>query len=166
MAFPELFFCDQGCRIELWRNVAIVDVADEMNVARVRQLAEAYRTLLGSYTQVAGMCVMRPAAPTSAPEGREEAAELLRSLGPKLAHCALVYEAEGVFAQLLRTVVRGFNVITRNKVLTLHANIAEGTQALARHVLGCSTLDQARNELRDALAITRARFDKQLSAGG
>jgi hypothetical protein len=132
---PQRFFIDAGIAIAFWNNVVLIDASREIGLARLRKLAEAYKTLLARYPHIVALCVLRPGTPVSSPETRVEAANLQRTLGTALAHIALVTEDVGVIAQLLRTMIRGHSRLTRNAQLSIDEDVDAALQRILPQIL-------------------------------
>ena len=156
MPAPQVYFADDCYCIGFWNNVALVDTAGEIDAGRMRQLGEAYRQLLTRYRSMAVLCVLRPGAPVSSADARVESQRLSSELGEALVRVAFVIEESGVFAQLFRTVIRGFNVITRSAKLTVDTNLDDAVRALAPLVITGGNREGLADELKDALLCLRS----------
>lgn len=160
MVVPETFYCDAVCCIDLWNNVAVIDVAGALDVERMRQTGAAYRALHARFPHVVGLCVHRATAPMPASDARAVGAEVVQGLGRVLEHVAMVSESKGVLSQLFRSVMRSFNTMTRNKSVSFYDNMADATLALLPYVRCNSGPACTLEDLREAVAISRSRFDK------
>src|SRR5512139_580607 len=102
---PRTFLSESMLHIALWQNVAIIDVAGDMDLPRMRAVRHAYEALLDEYPSGICSCVfLRDGVPVASHAAREESARFMRELGTALALVAVVIEHQGVAAQMLRTV--------------------------------------------------------------
>jgi hypothetical protein len=155
---PQTFHADDRIYIAFWNNVVILDVGGDMDVACMRKVGLAYRALLTSYPRgIVALALIRPETPVAAAEARSESARFMRELGDSLMHVAMVIEDRGVIAQMLRSVVRGINVLARTSRISLSGTLEEATLALAPMVIG-ATRSQVPSELTAAVDAVRAAF--------
>jgi hypothetical protein len=158
MPAPRTYFTDDAYCIAFWNNVVLIDVDGDMNAPRMRKLAQAYRELLSAYPHIVAMCLMRQGTPVSGSEARAEAARFTKELGASLVHVAMVIESKGIVAQMLRTVIRGINVLARNTNLTVADNVEGAIRALVPLVVTTSPRQQVSMELKAALTAVRTSF--------
>lgn len=162
---PRIICSDDVCRVAVWQNVAITDVAGDMDVAHMKLLGKTYRELTGSFPEGILTCaIIRPGVPVSSSEVREEAARFITELGPSILRMAMLIEDKGVMAQVLRTIIRGLNVVTRNTKLVLYNNIDEAVRALAPMTALTSPGADMRGELATAIATVRQGYATEAPA--
>lgn len=129
---PRIVRSDDAFCLALWQNVAITDVAGNMDVAHMKQLGKTYRELAGAFPSgIVTLAIIRPGVPVSSSEARDEAARFITELGPSILRMGMLIEDRGVMAQVLRTIIRGLNVVTRNTKLVLYNTVDEAVRALA-----------------------------------
>jgi hypothetical protein len=158
MAPLRTYFSDEACCIAFWNNVVLIDVDGEMSAMRLRKVGDCYRELLSLYPRIAAICVMRPGTPVSGSEARAEGARFMKEFGVSVAHVAMVIEAQGIIAQMLRSVIRGINTITRNTNMSVAADVEEGIRAVVPTIISTSARTQLVPELRSALNTMRNGF--------
>lgn len=162
MESPRIYFSDEACCIAFWNNVVLTDVSGDMNVARMRMIGKAYRSLLERYPDIVALGLLRPGVPVSNAEARAESHKLMKDVGTHVQVCMLI-EAEGVMAQMLRSIIRGINVLTRNTSMSIAENIDDAIRLVAPRVDTDTPRERVGAELKQAVAIVRAGF--QSSAG-
>jgi hypothetical protein len=158
MPAPRIHFADDNFCVGFWNNIALVDTVVEIDVARMRQLFAAYKQLLMQYPSIAVLCVLREGAPLSSGDARAEAGKLSRDLGDALLRVAFVLEEGGVVAQLFRTVIRGYNQLTRTAKLTVDTSLDEAVFALAPLVIPAGERTRVSTDLKDAFATLSTRW--------
>ncbi|HEX4353987.1 MAG TPA: hypothetical protein VHZ95_13755 [Polyangiales bacterium] len=145
--------------IGFWQNVAIIDVGADMEVSHMKLVGSSYRTLLDHYPRgIAALVMIRAGTPVSSAEARAEGARFTKDLGDLLLHVAMVIEERGVIAQMLRSVVRGVNVLVRQTRLSLFDNIEEAMVATLPMIVPATTRANLQTELRSTVATARATF--------
>jgi hypothetical protein len=154
MATVESFFTERGFAVALWNNVLLVDTRVAVDVVRTRRLRSAYLKLLQTYPRAVGLSVLQAGTPISGSEARSESARLFAELGDKLAHVAVVSEDTGVFASLLRTVVRSFSALSHSRV-SLHGDIESALPQVLPFVISDAQPRSVHQELVQAMATTR-----------
>jgi hypothetical protein len=154
------YYTDNHFCIAFWHNVAIIDVADELDAPRMLTLEAAYRALLEVYPRgIAALALIRAGTPVSGAAARAEGARFTKELGDLVLQVAMVIEDRGIGAQMLRAVVRGINVLVRQPRLQLFDDVDAAVAVTARHVASPS-LDavSVAAELRAAVATLREAF--------
>jgi hypothetical protein len=154
MATVESFFTERGFAVALWNNVVLVDTSIAIDVMRTRRLRSAYSKLLQTYPRTVGLSVLHAGTPISSSEARSESARLFADLGDKLAHVAVVSEDTGVFAVLLRTVVRSFSALSHSRI-SLHGDIESALLQVLPFVISDAQPRSMHQELVQAMATTR-----------
>ena len=156
MPSPRIVHSDEVVRLATWQNVAITDVRGEMDVVRIQRLVRAVKALVAEFPNGIVTCAfIRENTPVGSKEARNEAAKFVKDLGDSCLRMALVIEERGIMAQVLRTVVRGMNVITRNTRLVLFNEPGEAVDALAPLVVSPRLGTDVAAELRAAIAAIR-----------
>ena len=156
MTAPRIVCSDATFCLALWQNVAITDVAGDMDVAHMKQLGKTYRELVTSFPLGIVTCaIIRAGVPVSSSAARDEAAKFITDLGPSVLRMAMLIEERGVMAQVLRTIVRGINVVTRNTKLVLFNELDEAIRSLAPLVVPPTSGADVRSELAAAVASVR-----------
>jgi hypothetical protein len=157
------YYTDSHVCIAFWQNVAIVDIAAELDAPRMLTLEAAYRRLLEVYPRgIAALALIRAGTPVSGPAARAEGARFTKELGDQVLQVAMVIEERGIGAQMLRAVVRGVNVLVRQTRLQLFDGVDDAVAGTARHVASpaLSPADVAA-ELRAAVAAVRNGFQPE-----
>jgi hypothetical protein len=163
MTAPRTYFSDEVCCIAFWNNVVVIDIDGEMSAARMRTTAKAYRQLLSEYPRIAAICLMRPGTPVSGADARAESTRFMKELGSAIAHVAMVIESQGIVAQMLRSVIRGINTITRNTNMSIEADVDAAIRTLVPMVTTTAPRHQIAAELSAAISIVRANFKPEAS---
>jgi hypothetical protein len=157
MAVLESHLLDDHFRVAFWSNVTLVDIWDDMDAERMRCMADAYRTLSARYPQgILGLVLLQPTTPVSSAEARQEITRQMNEIGPRLQHVAMVVEARGVLALMLRSVVRGVNVLLRRSSISLEVSVENAARTLQPFLLadaadggGAALLDAVRSFRHD-----------------
>lgn len=132
MATVQTFHSDDAMAIAFWKNVVITHVRGDMNVARMIRLGEAYAALLKEQPRgIAALGILEAGTPVASSEARQESARVLDELGGKVLHVAFAIETQGVTGMMLRSVVRGLNVLMKRTRMSLHNTV----EAAAQHTL-------------------------------
>jgi hypothetical protein len=162
---PRTFHQEPSLAISFWRNLAVVDVRGDLTVEAMRTIDRSYRTLLPTYPAgIVAMAIVRPGVPVSSSEARSEGARLTKALGESLLRIVFVIEDNGVFAQAMRSVIRGLNVIMRNAKMTAYESVEEATQAVLPLIARAADDVDLRGELRRALQRFRGASDRPARA--
>ena len=157
---PAIFHADNVYCITFWQNVAIVDARGMIGVPHVLTMEKAFRTLARRFADdgIVSCLVIQPGTPISPPDAIKEGARFIRDMGRSLVRAAVVIEDVGVVAQLLRTVVRGVNLINHdNKVLSMD-HIAGAVDAIAPFIVPSSLVRDAHGALPAIIHAARARY--------
>jgi hypothetical protein len=153
----EQYLADEACSIAFWNNVAIVDVWADMDATRMRKLGDAYRKLLTRHPRgIVGLVLIRATTPVSSAEARTESTRFLKELGDSILHTAMVIEAQGVLAMMLKSVVRSLNVLLRNQRISLPDNAQRAIATIAPLVVGSSSTGNVVADLTRAVEQLRA----------
>lgn len=86
---------------------------------------------------------------TAGDEARAEGARMLKALGDGLLQIIVVIEERGVLAQLLRSVMRGMNVVVRNSRMSVTDTVEDAVRAAVKYI---------------ELPLPKAVIEQQLSA--
>lgn len=158
-------YCDSAVCIHYWYNVAIVDIAADVDVERMKVIGNAYRTLAKSHPGgVAPLVMVRHGTPVASAPARAEAARFTRELGDALLRVSMVVEGSGVIVQLLRSVVRGVNMVTRSSRITMFESIDEATQAMVPLLAAPGEVDPLK-ALRESVRRARSAFLSEQQTG-
>lgn len=159
MILPSYVTKDREHCIATWHNVVVVDVAGEIDLERMRGLGASYDDLLTRYPDGIVVCLLlRTSASVAAADARSAGTDKLRELKGHIHHVALVVEAKGVVAQMIRSMWRGANVLARGSRLTTTDNIEEAARLLAPHVLTTEPRANSARDLLYAVAQVRKHF--------
>jgi hypothetical protein len=157
---PRIVISDEIYRLATWQNVAITEFAGDVDALRMRRIARMHRELSIAYPNGTVTCtIVRAGVPIASQAARDEAAAFMKELGGSLLRSALVLEDTGIMAQVLRTVVRGLNVVTRNTKLVLCSRIDEAISSLSPLVVPPQPDADVRAELSAAVATVRKGYD-------
>lgn len=122
---------DDHYRVAFWSNVALIDIWDDMDAERMRNMGAAYKTLSERYPEgIVGLVLLQPSTPVSSAEARHEVTRQMNELGPRLHHVTMVIEARGVMALMLRSVVRGVNMLLRRSSISLELTVDSAVHKL------------------------------------
>ena len=158
---PRIVHSDEIVRLSTWQNLAITDLVGEMDVLRIKRVARAVRELLVQFPSGIVTCAfIREHVPVGSKESREESARFMKDLGDSCLKMVVVIEQRGVMAQMLRTVVRGMNMITRNSKLLVLGETREAIDALAPLVVPPQAGANVTVELRKAIATVREGYGR------
>lgn len=116
MLQPEVVDSDHVFRVAYWHNAVIVDVGGDMDLVHMQRLGRAYRDLLAQNPGGIVSCAfLRAEVPVSSAAARAESARFMKELGDSILRVAMVSEHRGVLMQMITTIIRGINVIARNR---------------------------------------------------
>jgi hypothetical protein len=151
------FYSDSGLEITFWRNVILIDASSEVTMNRARRLWDGYRALLAEHPRgIAALAIMRSGVPVSSLEVRNDSVRFMKELGSALLTVVTVIEDNGIFSQVMRTVMRGFFVLSRgSRGMHLVGNTEDAARAVLPFVTnpgGATDLDV---ELRQILLARR-----------
>jgi hypothetical protein len=153
------YYADTTFCIAFWQNVVIVDVGADIDVQHMKTLESSYRALLRSYPAgIAVLAILRAETPVASSGARNEAARFTKELGELLLKVAMVIEDRGILAQMLRSVIRGINVLVRQTRLVLFDSVEEALRTIAPLAIPATTRLNVDKELRAAVACVRATF--------
>ena len=157
---PRIVHSDEIYRLATWQNASIGVFARDVDALRMRRIARAHTELSVAFPNGIVACtIVRPGVPVASQGARDEAAKFLKELGPSLLRSALVIEDTGIMAQVLRTFVRGLNIITRNTQLVLCRDIDEAIDSLAPLIVSPQPTAHVRAELAGAVAEVQKGYD-------
>lgn len=157
MIAPEPFLIDRVCSIAFWHNVLIVDVAQDLDVEHTKALWEAHRQLASRHPAgIVALSIVRADVPISSAEARNENVLGLQDLGDRLRHTALVVEARGVVAMMLKSVVRSIGMLRRNNRISYPEDIERAILTLQPHVVPATPSKELASEFARAVAMVRS----------
>jgi hypothetical protein len=150
------YYTDEALRIAFWRNVALIDISGEMTLRRMAVTGSAYRELLTEQPKgLASLSLLRPGVPVSTPDARAEGVRFVKDLGDRMLVNVMVVEDAGIFAQTMRTVVRGINVQVRGPRLVVHPSVDDGMRVVLPFVANKDGSADLAGELREVMAEHR-----------
>jgi hypothetical protein len=148
MTMLETHLIDDHYHVAFWSNVMLIDIWDDMDGQRMRNMGAAYKTLSQRYPDgIVGLVLLQPSTPVASAEARQEVTRQMNELGPRLHHVAMVIEARGVLALMLRSVVRGVNLLLRRSSISLEVNVDNAVNKL-RPFLARDAADGLRDAVR------------------
>lgn len=151
-----VFHSSPVLHIAHFRNVAITHTSGLLRLDDMRRIGDGYRELkLKNPDGIVAFTVIRPGTPVSDREVLQEAAHFMSELRQSLLCASVVIEERGVLAQMLTTVIRGINVVTRHKALTVFANHDDALRATAPHVHKIAAMEETTMLLKQAVAEAR-----------
>ena len=150
------FYSDGVLEIALWRNVVFADVSGDLTMARTRTLWSAYRRLIGEYPGgVVGFGTIRAGVPIASSEARAENARCIKELGSSILMLAMMIEDNGIFAQAMRTIIRGLNVLSRGSKLVVFSKVDDAIRAVLPLIASREGHGDLAAEFRDAVTAHR-----------
>jgi hypothetical protein len=158
MAEATTFHSEYGLEGAFWRNVAIVDIAVEVDVEKMVKLGDGYRMLRTAHPRgIVVLVFMREGLPPSTAEARAESVRFTKELGDSLLGLVMVVEDRGVLAQVMRSALRGFSLLARGSKTVVVATVDAGIEAVVPRVPRVRPGDDCTEELRGAIASVRRR---------
>lgn len=146
-----------------WNNVVLVDIAAELSAQDIRAFAGIYESVLARYPNgIAVLSVMRSKVSVARSDRQGEGNRILSELGDKLLQLVFVIESRGVVSQLIRTVVRGMKVITRNTQISVAETIEDAVHMLAPYAVTQGDRKQVESDLAQAISFVRAQYSQTL----
>jgi hypothetical protein len=157
LAAVKTYYSDDAIVIVFWKNLVITHVRGDMSVQRMVRLGESYAVLLREHPRgVAGLGILEAGTPVASSEARQESARFLGQLGDKVLHVAFAIETQGVTGMMLRSVVRGLNVLMKRTRMSLHNNVEAAVQHTLPFVpVAGSNTDALKRELMRVIATLR-----------
>jgi hypothetical protein len=145
------FYADDVLQVAFWRNVAVVGIGGELSDAQMQVAARGYRTLRVAHPRgILIFCIVKAGVPVASPELRAETVRVMKELGESLLSFVIVFDDNGVFAQVMRSVIRGLNVMSRRATMAAFASVDEGIAAASPLVSGSKHDGDLAGELRRA----------------
>lgn len=159
MAAPRIVCHDAQHCVAYWNNVAIVDVCGDLDLARMRAIGEAYAALLQRYPEgIIAIVITQPNTPIAGDEARAEGSRMLKALGDGLLQVFVVVEARGMLANLMRSIMRGVNVIVRNSRMSVVDSVDDAVRAGAKYVAPAAPRTVIEQQLTAAISSVRNMF--------
>jgi hypothetical protein len=159
MTAPNVVSVDEVHCVAYWHNVVIVDIGGDIGLVHMRALGEAYEALRQSYPKgIAALVIAQPNTPVGGEDARGEGARMLKAMGDGLLHICVVIEERGVLAPLMRSVLRGVNVIVRNARLSIAETVEEAAKGVTKHVALSQPKAAVEQELLAAIESVRRTF--------
>lgn len=158
MTAAHTHFSDEVCCIAFWNNVVIIDIDGDMTAARMRVLGKAYRVLAETHPHVVGLSLLRAGTPVADSESRAESTKFMKDLADVVVHVSMVIEAKGIVAQMLSSVIRGINAVTRQNTLSVETDVQAGIRKVVPHVVTKMPRAQIATDLTAALNDVRTKW--------
>ncbi len=161
----KVLYEDETFHLVLWKNLLYSHLTGAMTASHARALCEAQRTAAAfSPEQICSVSVIGPNVPVAPTDVRAIINEGLRDPKVKVAlkATAMVLEARGAMATMLRTILQGISVITGSPLHPV-ADLPSAIKAVARYVPGSTpeaigaALEQLRAEEPKPAPKARAR---------
>jgi hypothetical protein len=150
---------DASMYLGAYRNIVVTDAGGPLDVGHMRAIGEAYGKVLESYPNgIAALGLIRAGTPVASADARNESARFIREYAESLHVVAMVIEGEGVLQQMLRTVVRGINVLSRNAKMTVLGTADEGVRAVAPYLSRKDFTEDPVDELTAVVRLMRSGF--------
>jgi hypothetical protein len=169
---PRIIQSDGVYALASWQNAMIIDVAGNMDLQHMMRVGRAYRELILEYPDgIASFCMIRPGVPVAPADARDESARFTKELGNSLLKVTILIEDTGILAQMMQTVIRGINVLSRNPKLIPLRSIDEAVDIIAPLVVPTEAGANVPSELREAIHFVRSGYspraaNKQPSVSG
>lgn len=125
---------EPGLTVSQVGNIVIADVGGPTDAGHMRAIRACYERALRKTPTIIGLSIIRPGTPVTRPDGLREAAAFVSAFGERVTCMPVILEDTGVPAQLLRTVVRGINSITRTRRLWLFESVDDALPAILDRV--------------------------------
>ncbi len=152
----EVFHTSPVLHLEFFRNVPISHTGGFLRLHDMQRIGDGYRALYRKHPGgIAPFIVICPGTPVAEREALQESARYMAELRAAMLATAVVIEEGGVMAQMLTTVIRGINVVTRHKSLVVYANQDDALRAIAPFVTRQSPGEETTVLLKQAVADAR-----------
>ena len=160
---PDTFYSDRDLFISTWRNVLVSETAGDLTLERAKVLGRGYLDIARRYPNGFVACAfIRPGVPVASTEARNEVARMLREHGATLKRIVTVIEESGLRGQMLRTVIRGINAMSRANHMLTCANATSAYDLLVPLVDGYSEEPEITMQLLTA-TVQRMRANYRLA---
>jgi hypothetical protein len=151
------FYAADGFQIVFWRNVLIADLDTDIDLVKMCVMGRAYRALLADHPRgVVGMSRVRAGVPVSSKESRAENVRYTKELGDSILSLVTIVEDKGVAGEVIRSVIRGIEVVTRISKMVVVATLDEGMKAVLPLVPRVRPTDDYSDELRGVIDAVRS----------
>lgn len=152
----QVFHASSVLHIAFFRNVAISHTGGFLKASDMRRIGDGYRALHKQFPSgIAPFIVICPGTPVAEREALQESSRFMAELRSAMLATAVVIEEGGVMAQMLTTVIRGINVVTRHKSLVVYANQDDALRVIAPHVVRQSPAEETTVLLKQAIGEAR-----------
>lgn len=131
MAKVRKFFADNAVKIGVGDGVVFMSITAQLTVAHIKAMGDAYMSVLQERDSVVGFAHIAVVATGGWDPIKPAAADMLKSLGKRLAVSGLVFSEEGMRGMVIRTAIRGINVMLRGTQLRSFTTVEEGARELA-----------------------------------
>lgn len=113
-----VFYSDDAIHIAFWRNVMLMDDAGDLTMQQAMHIESGYAQMARRFPQGFVACAfVRPGVPVSGQAVRTKLTQVLREHEHVLLRLTTVIEEPGIRGQMMRTVLRGMNALTRKNSL-------------------------------------------------
>jgi hypothetical protein len=159
MSDVKLIQMDSQMYLGFYKNVVLIDIGGVVDLRRMSAIACSYRTLLETYPRgILALSFLRPGTPVSPADARAEGARFVRELGDSILFSAMVVEGEGLLPQMLRTVIRGINVLARTPRISVFHRGEEAIRRIAPLMVRSDTETDPAAQLSAVVRKVRTGF--------
>jgi hypothetical protein len=164
---PTVQFVDAVMIIAHWHNVQIIDQGGMLLSEHVRALTAKSEVLAKRFPQMmATLSLVRAQTPISPKPVREELVTMMKDTYHIEAQTAVVLEATGIFASVLRTTLRTTMLISGNRKLKIVGSLAEAMPLILPIARTGDGAAVSRADIESAVSKVRAIYEQHLSRAG
>jgi hypothetical protein len=110
----ELVYADHSVGIAHWHNIQIIYIGGGLNVDHVTLMERYHRELAARRSSyVLSITIVSAKIPMASPEVRRRSSDSFVNLAATLKHSVVVLEGDGVWASVMRTMLRSINTLAR-----------------------------------------------------
>lgn len=166
MPEPRVIMRSRRICVSLLFNAVIVDTRGEFDVATMLALEGVYRELIEAYPRgIVVLVLLGRTMPVPSRDATAETVRVLKSLGDSLLQLVAVIEGRELAHQLMRSMMRGINVLTRNARVSTTDNLDSAVHSLAQYIAPELARRQAEAEILLAIESVRTAYDDALLFG-
>ncbi len=155
----DVFYRSAVLHLACFRNVVISHTGGLLRLPEMKKIGDAYRDVLKRHPQgVVAFVVLAQGTPVAEREALQESPRFMSGLRDSILCASVVMEEGGAMAQLLNTVIRGINVVTRRKSLIVFTTHEDALRATAPHVVKQSSGEETTALLKQAVAEARGNW--------
>lgn len=153
----DVFHASAVLHVALFRNVVISHTGGFLRLADMQKIGDAYRLALKrNPAGIVAFVVLAAGTPVAEREALQESSRFMTELRDNMLCASVVIEENGVMAQMLTTVIRGINVVTRRKSLVVFNTHDDALRATGPFVTKLSSGEEITLLLKQAVAEARA----------